>query len=1121
MAISLNQRTDLITALVGLFDAAPSSELMTAFVSQIDGGATVDSMVDGWTATGEFTSLYPVWLTNEEFANNFVNNLLGDNVDAATMTLGKDFVLAQINGGATQGAAALTAIRALASVDTADATWGAAAQQLLNKVEVATYFATTQDVTGASFAELRSITSGISADAQSVSDKKVLIDADLDSAMQILTTGQDMLTGSAGNDGFRAWIFDNQNTAQSGDYINGGAGTDTLHAELGNSADFAVSLKTESVEIAHFRAQAQHKDSADNDPTVSGGTDNIDEHSSVDAGDMNGTVQFWSTDSRANLVVEDVQADSHTVTVGWRNADAGKVNYEVYFDNITAPGANTAGSQLFLELLDLDGMRTDGEPLKDNPYVGVQFSLDGTTYTVAADTPVQTTYADLVAGINALLADQGLTNVTAALGSTFSAINSKDGLSYQGTTIVLTNSGPETLEGIGWVVDGVLPPDSNVHTEINNTPPATDTQLTQTDVIFDYVGSGSKAGSFVAGEMSQAGGSNSGTPGIQQFNLDVDRDSWVDEIRSTEDTLEEVFVENIGANGTLRIDKLNEVKVFDASAMQNNVTLTADLDNGVIAKYLDKKDTASALPAADNDTFNYMTGTGDDSVTLSVSQEASAHEDFKLSVATSTGNDTVKVTLDNDNGDLNNANSWYKDQRTQDNVTITTGSGNDTVTTPGTGDAKIIVGEGNDTVYTDNTGAQTTGDGGKAAWVFNASSNDSDDLEGAPLATAWLHDVTVKVTFSGAGGTNAGGGVTTGAAVAGGNGFESAAITIPVQDYVGTQANVNQAIKAAINNDAVLSKLLMAEDGPDNTLIVRSQIDGQFAAADLQVDLTAPTWGSYSAAQQTSLSTAFQAYKQDSAAVLSTSIATELGLVNAGQYVTSALLNSANGSTAIAGDASAASSDNVIELGNGNDVAVLGTNESTDELTASNDIIKFLDGANGTNTIVNFAESGNGIDQLDFTAVLDTKERTSGSNSSESQAVANIAYTDASLEANEVFAVVFSGATATETFAGLTAAELLDALNGDGNYAGLGASTASSVNGAAVFGTLINNVADASQDHMLMVESDTNDGEYKVFKLTSVSDAGANVTLGDFASAELLGTVDFGESVSFTTANFV
>jgi len=1153
MAITATQRNDVISLLVGMFDAAPSAALMTGFVASIEAGATTASIAEDMAVTTEFQSLYPVWLTDAEFATNFTTNILDGNTsasDLATAITAVEGLLATNSRGAT---ANIAIDFLLNTAGTSDPVYGTAVQSLMNKVEVATYFATTQLNASSDFASLQAVVASVDETTASVTAKKILIDANLDSLAQSLTTGQDNLTGTAGNDAFTAWIFNNSNSAQSGDQINGGLGSDTLVAEIGNSQSFAISLKTDSVETAYFRAQADSSDSSDND-IQDGGTDGIDENVQIDAQDMNGTTAFWSTESRANLTIEDVRNNSHETTLGWQNADAGSVNFEVYFDtpHITAPGGTTSGSQLYLELMDLQGMKdTSGaNPLVDNPYVGVSFTMDGVTVNVPADTTGvaavdgTSTYADLVAGINALLTAQGLTTVTASLGSTFTATHSDGTNTYTGTQVVLTNTGSETLGTGGWIAAGALPGTSNLHTVQSTVAPTTSSFLTQTDIIFDDVGRGSKAADFVAGNISQ--GTVSGSNGIQQFNIQVDGNSWVHEVRSTNNTLEEVFLESIGDEGTIRIDDLNDVKVFDATAMTNDVTLTANLDDAVISKFLNLKDDAPAVPVTDNDTFAYTTSSGDDSMTLTVSREAAAHEDFALTVDGGSGDDTISVELTNGVA-VHLDNNWYADQHTLNNVTITGGSGDDTITTPGTGDATINAGTGNDTVYTDNSGVQagltlvgaTTS---KAAWVFNADAGAADkdltDLAGAALVETWLHDATVVVTFSGA---TIGGGVTLGTAAENDQGFESTAVEIPVTNYLGTQANVNQAIKSAINDNAVLSKLLVATDGPDNTLVVTSLIDGTFAADDLLVDVKAATWADYSAAEQTTLSSAYDLWLKDSdtaaldQATLNGFVTAVEGAATTGYAA--AILGQDAAAADVTGLVSSAMSDNVVDLGAGTDVVVLGTEAAVDavnpwsltaaeELAASNDTIVVQDSSFGYNTIVNFNDGSvalddAGVDYLDFTAILNTVVRTSASNSTASQAVAAVNYDgDATFEVNEVSTTTFTAA-GTETWAGLTAAELLDALNGDGDYADIADADGASDNGAARYGTDDTDIAETSQDHLLLVENTANDGEYKVFKLTSVSDAAAAVDTGDFATAELLGTLDFGDALTFNAGQFV
>lgn len=65
----------------------------------------------------------------------------------------------------------------------------------------------------------------------------------------------------------------------------------------------------------------------------------------------------------------------------------------------------------------------------------------------------------------------------------------------------------------------------------------------------------------------------------------------------------------------------------------------------------------------------------------------------------------------------------------------------------------------------------------------------------------------------------------------------AAAVTVAGTNYKTSDLEINQAIKKAINDDAVLSKLLVAEDGPANSLVVKSLIDGAMNTTDLAVTL--------------------------------------------------------------------------------------------------------------------------------------------------------------------------------------------------------------------------------------------------------------------------------------------
>ena len=677
MSISIEQRNDLITLLVGMFDAAPSAELLTGFTARLVAGTTLPQLANDLATTDEFASLYSASLSRGMFASNFVNNILDGNTNSATTQEAIDFVRSSLYAGASRGEAVNAAVSALMAIDVANTQWGAAVQGLMNKVDVANYFATTKVDAISEFASLRAIVAGVNADTNSVSKQKALIDAGVDSLHKFLTTGADFLEGGAGNDTFTAWIFNNQNTAQTDDQIDGRAGEDTLIAEIGDYQDSAITLKTHSVEVIRITTRPDDRDNIGSD------SDSGDETVQLSAQEMSDAVEFWSADSRGSLSIEHIQTDSDKVTLGWKNSDAGDINYEVYFDNITAP-ARVSEMQLSIELLDFEGMRAEGNPLLNNPYYGLIFSLNGVYVVLEADAPAKS-YLELVDDLNHSLAAQGLTSITASLGTDFTAINPDDSTAYTGTTVVLTNLGPELLGGASWMSNAYI--EVNVHTAVTPITFEPPTPLTQTNVVFDYVGNGARSADFVAGDASAVGDA-----GIGQFNVSVDRDSWLHELRSTNNALQVVNVESIGAVGTLRIDELNDAQTFNATAMQNSVNLTAALSEEVIAKY--------GLHTAPNAIeFDYLTGGSADVIAMTLAQEVATSEHFKLMISTGYGDDDVTLLVDGDETPALGAS-----QTALGNLVVTTGAGNDTVRTLGSGDVTINVGRGDDIIVLSSHG---------------------------------------------------------------------------------------------------------------------------------------------------------------------------------------------------------------------------------------------------------------------------------------------------------------------------------------------------------------------------------------------------------------------------------
>jgi hypothetical protein len=245
----------------------------------------------------------------------------------------------------------------------------------------------------------------------------------------------------------------------------------------------------------------------------------------------------------------------------------------------------------------------------------------------------------------------------------------------------------------------------------------------------------------------------------------------------------------------------------------------------------------------------------------------------------------------------------------------------------------------------------------KAVFVFNTSNQSAtynrvtmDDRNLADLKSDAnnsynFFNSTVKVTYKG---------IDVSVAVAGTNSKTS-------------DLELNQAVKLAINSDAVLSKWLVATDGPANSLVVTSLIDGVQTTGDLAVTVTMPTTAGGNVAAAAAVYGL--AIGSTDAQVVAAMATAKTAFDAKGDYTTQfAESGAANANVTLTGANSLSSSDNTITGGTGNDVIVLGTTVGTDLMTSSNEKVVFS-GAFGNDTIVNFAATGFGMDTLDFSAL--------------------------------------------------------------------------------------------------------------------------------------------------------
>lgn len=858
-----------------------------------------------------------------------------------------------------------------------------------------------------------------------------------------LTLGQDNITGTAGNDTFNAYIFDNSNTWQSGDYTDGGAGTDTLYADMGSSQNFAVTPITRGIENIVVRAQSRAGDTGDNN--VSGEGRVI-----IDAERIEGELRYESNNSRADLIYEDVRiGDSQItkdITVAMVQTDPGNVDFGLYFDQHSLRANTTSSASLTLQLLDQKAAAEGAAPLRDSPYDGFRFSLNGTfiQLTSQAFNDAQT-YAELLIATQALLASDARTNgvVTAALGSSFTVTESS-GVPVSGTSIVL--SANNATFGVGtWIALAGVPAESSLYTN-QFTGIATSNDLVTSTVVLDDVGRGSNGGDLVIGGLSV--GETSSSAGVDRFEITVERTSRLQNIDSTNNWLKEVTVKNGTSTGNLTVlgnsnahaemlpgavaqhdtYGFNDVRLIDGSALTGSFTFDALIGTASFGKYVTLTDTQS-LPGDDNVSvpgktpqradFTYAGGGGNDSMTVVIdggiaasnSTVQAGREDFTFVINGNNGNDSINLRIiDGSNDGLFGGgpygDHWYQHQKLLANVSINGGAGNDTIRTPGAGDVIIGAGDGDDNVYADNSGGQAglanvaaigaitnvnpyaAVTAQNAVWVFNTKSqNGVTDLlpyGSAPATALAARDLRniLSDTNDNYNGTN--GSLFAATVTVDFMGLTSS-VNLPQNVYRPTDLHVNQAIKSAINNNAVLNKLIVAQDGPGYSLVVKSLIDGTMTTTDLSVTLTQVDTSSGAAALSDAVVSlaiaALDPTGPQTRANLQTIVdqgktnfdAAELATGAGGSnYVTQM---ATDGTLAVVGAESVTPSDNKINPGAGNDVIVLGTTTTTAPSTAlesSNDRVIYNSLAFGNDVIVNFellAAATLGNDTIDFTGL--------------------------------------------------------------------------------------------------------------------------------------------------------
>lgn len=618
------------------------------------------------------------------------------------------------------------------------------------------------------------------------------------------------------------------------------------------------------------------------------------------------TKAIYSENADHDVVITDVRHAANDFTVGFSSADPvgsyidtknvadnGAVDMQLLFDPQALRSGSSVSGELAIQLMDIRAAFDENKPLKTNPYDGIKFKLDGKDYTLKfGKVNGDATYDDLFAALQKAITESKIP-VTIEKDGMFDRTDPKELMPghKMGVRIVLKADGQ--FSDANWTLpEGAAPASSDYSTDL--TPEAaTDCALIETNIVLDNVGRvnwdlcnrlpvyGSNGGYLQVGSMADRGG-------VEKFNVTLERGSWLESLKSTNDALKEIvvttpkdaegkakfgaqnlyigtdlvadrpgldytdldsydaegnqlhtYIGNNGMDNLTMVPSLLEgrglvnVRDFDAADMTGNVNLHAVVDVNAFAKYFGNRD----FQGIDFDQNADKTG-------------KSAVHNPVFDYTTGSGDDGVNMEVSGyvaaDRDFAMNINTGAGNDRVQfqftgftpyslanqkslHNVKIDTGEGNDVVELPGAGDVWVDLGAGNDVVYTDNTGAGS---------VFVLHRTADAGVQQAPKKVLPLGaDVLADDNLShGAGVDNAGDAVSVvisflGLTIEG----KAPYARLDGNGNIATE-RLNQLIIDTIEQDHEMSHLLDARDGSGQSLLIESLIAGGSNFKDLSIN---------------------------------------------------------------------------------------------------------------------------------------------------------------------------------------------------------------------------------------------------------------------------------------------
>lgn len=360
MAITAETRQDIIELVVTAYNGAPGTTLLTTLVAIVDDGGSLADVATYLTTSDRWNDLYPSFQTSEEFAEEWLGELVPEASEEA-LAEGVTVAVGLLNGGASFADLILEAQGFLSATAEDDASFGTSAANFNNKVEVAENHTVTLELDGTED-ELANVLANVTSDDDSVEDANEEQSQGADGETFTLTDELDTISGTVNNDTVNGVIGAAADTtfnvadsidlgAGDNDQVNvniigshdlaghGAAGAERINITLtddGAASDTANVTVTAFTDATSIWVQNSTNVDSDNDDSVL--VTGVDEDSAV--GVANNTS---STDVSFTTDGDDTSGDSITLAVGGGSTDDVTIN-DAQGDGIATVNIAVSGS---------------------------------------------------------------------------------------------------------------------------------------------------------------------------------------------------------------------------------------------------------------------------------------------------------------------------------------------------------------------------------------------------------------------------------------------------------------------------------------------------------------------------------------------------------------------------------------------------------------------------------------------------------------------------------------------------------------------------------------------------------------------------------------------------------